>query len=65
MQLTVNGETQQTDQTTLVGLLESLSLKPEHLVCELNGCIIAREDYATTALHEGDTLELVHFVGGG
>jgi len=31
----------------------------------LNREIVARAQWAETALHDGDKLEIVHFVGGG
>jgi len=50
---------------TLLSLLGSLGYKPGRVAAELNGKIIPREDYATTALNENDRLEIVCFVGGG
>ena len=50
---------------TVRGLLESLDLHPELVVVELNREILDRKTYADTPVREGDTLELVHFVGGG
>jgi thiamine biosynthesis protein ThiS len=41
---------------SVTGLLESL---------ELNREILSRSQYPDTLVTEGDTLELVHFVGGG
>ena len=35
------------------------------VVVELNHDIIERDRYQDHAVSEGDTLELVHFVGGG
>lgn len=35
------------------------------IIVELNGEIVGRENYGNTQLHEGDRVELVHFVGGG
>jgi len=46
-------------------LLEALDLHPGMVVVELNREILSRESYADTPVREGDTLELVHFVGGG
>lgn len=50
---------------TVRSLLESLDLHPSLVVVELNREILARDSYAETPVREGDTLELVHFVGGG
>ena len=46
-------------------LLESLDLQPALVVVELNREILARESYGETPIRDGDTIELVHFVGGG
>lgn len=46
-------------------LLESLELRPELVVVERNREILERARYADVRVEEGDTLELVHFVGGG
>ena len=51
--------------TTVAGLIESLDLRPEMVVVERNREILDRARYATVRLDEGDSLELVHFVGGG
>ncbi len=50
---------------TVRSLLESLDLHPALVVVELNREILARDSYAETPVRDGDTLELVHFVGGG
>lgn len=46
-------------------LLESLDLKPGMVVVELNREILERDRYDEFTIDEGDTIELVHFVGGG
>ena len=50
---------------SVTGLLESLELNPGLVVVELNREILNRSQYVDTMVAEGDTLELVHFVGGG
>jgi thiamine biosynthesis protein ThiS len=50
---------------TVRGLLESLDLEPRLVVVERNREILSRSRYDEVEVHEGDTLELVHFVGGG
>jgi sulfur carrier protein len=54
-----------TRNITVKALLESLGLKPELVVVELNREILRRETLAEVFVREGDTLEVVHFVGGG
>ena len=46
-------------------LLESLDLVPALVVVERNREILPRDRYGDVTVEEGDTLELVHFVGGG
>lgn len=46
-------------------LLEELGLHPRLVVVERNGEILRRESYEEVRVGAGDTLELVHFVGGG
>jgi len=50
---------------TVHGLLEHLELEPGLVVVERNRAILDRERYDEVEVREGDTLELVHFVGGG
>ena len=50
---------------TVADLVAALGLGPRRIAVEVNLGIIARSDYARTALHEGDRVEVIHFVGGG
>ncbi len=46
-------------------LISYLKLSPARIAVELNGELVDREKYPTVRLAESDTLELIHFVGGG
>ena len=50
---------------SLLDLLRSLDLDPRVVVVEHNRQIVRRPALASTTLHAGDQVELVHFVGGG
>jgi sulfur carrier protein len=50
---------------TVTTMLEALELHPGMVVVELNRQILDRENYDATEVVQGDTIELVHFVGGG
>ncbi|GAC1513852.1 MAG: hypothetical protein NVS1B4_00140 [Gemmatimonadaceae bacterium] len=65
--VTVNGDPRTVaPKTTLAGLLDALALDPRMVVVEHNRTILRdRSAYARLPLAEGDTLEIVHFVGGG
>ncbi len=65
MNLTINGETQISSAETLVALVDQLAIKPDRLAIELNRQIVHRDQWPRTPLHDGDRLEIVHFVGGG
>lgn len=65
MQITVNGQQRETTSQDLHSLVLSLELDPSVVVAELNGNIVPGTEFMTTALHDGDKLELLSFVGGG
>jgi thiamine biosynthesis protein ThiS len=65
MKLTINGEPQLSSAETLGALVEHLGMKPDRVAIELNREIVPREQWPQTPLHDGDRLEIVHFVGGG
>ena len=65
LSLTVNGETRRTSATTVADLVRELDLDPTKVAVERNGTIAPRSELEQHALAEGDTLEIVHFVGGG
>ncbi|MGD8288029.1 MAG: sulfur carrier protein ThiS [Gemmatimonadota bacterium] len=62
----MNGKERELDAGhTLTSLLESLDLHPGMIVVELNRDIVDRDRYGEVGVSDGDTIELVHFVGGG
>lgn len=63
--ITLNGESRRTQSATIADLVRELELVPEKVAVERNGEIVPRSTLADAALHRGDTLEIVHFVGGG
>ena len=50
---------------TLGELLGVLNVEPATIVAEVDGKIITRKDFEQTSIHEGQSIELVRFVGGG
>lgn len=66
MQLRINGqETRLEAGMNLDNLLTFFKLKKDMVVIELNRSVPAKEAYGTTFLQEGDTVEIVKFLGGG
>lgn len=65
MRLIINGEERNYAAATLELLIAELGMKGDRVAVELNREIVPRANWSTTALEEGDRLEIVHFVGGG
>ncbi len=66
IKITVNGNTREFDsKSSLDDLLRVLNLDPQMVVVEHNRSIVRRPQLAATPLEDGDSVELVHFVGGG
>lgn len=65
MILRINGETKEFNGSCLSDMIVSSGLDPTRVAVELNGKIVPRADFKTTSLKDGDSLEIVHFVGGG
>lgn len=66
MRITVNGDAVEMEgDATLIDLLQMLSLSDARVAVELNGEIVPRSQHQQQALQDGDTLEIVHAIGGG
>lgn len=63
--VSLNGESRLTSAATVADLICELDLEPAKVAVEHNGEIVARSTLDSVELAEGDTLEIVHFVGGG
>jgi sulfur carrier protein len=62
----INGESKDlSDGVHLAGLIQSLGIRPETVVSEVNLKIIQATERGQTKLSEGDRVELIQFVGGG
>lgn len=61
----LNGAPHRSAAATIAELVRELDLAPEKVAVERNGAIVPRSTLAEAPLAEGDTLEIVHFVGGG
>lgn len=65
--LQINGDRVNVPQAvvTVVDLLEHLQLEHKVLIVEYNKQILEKSSHAQTRLENGDSIEIVHFVGGG
>jgi sulfur carrier protein len=66
MNIIINGKSQQlTSAKNRSEIVSSFCKQSKHVITELNGTIIPSDQWSHTNLQDGDTLELVTFVGGG
>jgi thiamine biosynthesis protein ThiS len=66
MNITINGKPKQFDAPLTVStLIDLLQLDAERVAMELNRTVLLKEQFAATNLQNGDSLEIVQFVGGG
>ncbi|PLX40591.1 MAG: thiamine biosynthesis protein ThiS [Deltaproteobacteria bacterium] len=66
MRVMVNGEgIEVEDGATVAALLNQLGLPGDRTVVELSGQVVTREEHTSKVIADGDTVELIRFVGGG
>ena len=66
MFLTVNGEKYaHSGDGTVPALLAELGATPEHTAVTVNGDLVFAKDWNNFKLNDGDTVEVLTFVGGG
>ena len=66
LSLTLNGDPRSVARgTTIAMLLADLDLDAAKVAVERNRVIVPRSTFGVQALADGDSLEVVHFVGGG
>lgn len=65
MNVKLNGKPEQVDQTTVLELLRARNIEPQMVSVEHNLKILDKDHFATTPLHEGDSIEFLYYMGGG
>lgn len=66
IEFTLNGDRREVPAGWSVDdLVRSLDLRPETVAVEVNREILKRVAWAAREIAAGDTIEIVHFVGGG
>ena len=61
----VNGTELDIAGKTLAEYLETTNYDRKRIATELNGDIVPKSQYSETVLKDGDSIEIVSFVGGG
>ena len=66
MQITLNGDAHEVaGPLTVAELLAQLSIDGRRVAVEHNLVVLKRGTFDTTLVREGDSIEIVNFVGGG
>jgi sulfur carrier protein len=66
MQIKVNGEIREMSEgSSMLDLIRSLGVEERVMASALNMEIVKKNAWESTILKEGDTIELLDFVGGG
>lgn len=65
MQIKINGKPEEITPCTIAQLVTQRGIEPASLVVEHNLNIVKQDQWSRVELVEGDTLELLSFVGGG
>ena len=66
MTITLNGEHFELDSPmSVAALLAKLDIDPRRVAVEHNLTIIKKQTYSDVLVGDGDTVEIVNFVGGG
>ena len=66
VQVTVNDEPRALEAgATVADLVAALGLGPRRIAVEVNRAVVPRAEYTARRLADGDTVEIIHFVGGG
>jgi thiamine biosynthesis protein ThiS len=66
MNIVLNGEEINiADSLSILGLIDLYELPATKVAVERNLEIVPKSAYVTTMLKENDTVEIVHFIGGG
>jgi thiamine biosynthesis protein ThiS len=65
MEINLNGKKLTSNSKTLMDLVLEQGFDPDSLIAEVNFEVIRQETWKHVSIKEGDTIELLSFVGGG
>lgn len=66
MEIILNGEKETLEREyTIVEILEKYEFKPEIVTVAVNGDIISKDDLTKTVIKDGDSVDILLFMGGG
>lgn len=66
MRVKVNGELKEcADSLSVLNALKLFNMPLATIIVEYNGKILLRAEWVSITLKDNDSLEVVHFIGGG
>ena len=66
MHIVINGQKKEISAAqSLREIVSRFSSNPAALIAEVNGTIVKKAQWDAVSVNDGDTIELVSFVGGG
>ena len=65
MRVIINGKPEEVRGGTVQELLKAKDIEPQMVAVELNSKMLDREELSLATLHDGDTIELLFYMGGG
>ena len=66
MHIVINGQKKEIfTAQNLLEIVGQFSSNPAALIAEVNGAIVKKAQWDAVSVNDGDTIELVSFVGGG
>ncbi len=65
MHIILNGKQTASNSPNLHAMIVEKGFDPDTVIAEVNFQLIKKNDWEQTTLNEGDTVELLSFVGGG
>ena len=63
--VTINGKEEKAAGKTIAEYLTENGYNPDRVVAEVNLNIIPKSEYDKTVINDGDSIEILNFVGGG
>ena len=66
MKIILNGQSHEcVESARLKNIIEQFCQDTRYVIAEVNGAIVKNTQWSAHPLSDGDTVELVNFVGGG
>ncbi|MFZ5864142.1 MAG: sulfur carrier protein ThiS [Nitrospirota bacterium] len=65
MKVKLNGKSEDIPETTVFDLLKARNIEPQMVSVEHNLKILEKEEFAATKIRDGDTIEILYYMGGG